>query len=299
MKNILSSVRRFINTINPDRICVSEIGGLLAENLYAELKPVAAKKMVYLPKTIECLPFGTESIEKNKAITQVVQNCRTIVAASSYVSDYVSDNLNRETYFSYFPLYHPSKERSKYSPESKVTLFNGCLWKGLPVLLQCAEQLRDIKFRVVASWGTTSSDRIEASTYDNVEIVEFNHNVSEYLDASNCVIVPSIIKEAFGQIVIQSMLKGVPVIASTEGGLRESKLGVEWNLPVTPLNNKQKLRKATYKCSDTYVEEWCQKLSIMTSDAQEWTRVSKKSYVAAGAFVKSISWDNIVNTVLT
>ena len=39
--------------------------------------------------------------------------------------------------------------------------------------------------------------------------------------------------EAFGLVVIDAMLRGIPVIASTSGGLPEAKLGVDFIVPVT------------------------------------------------------------------
>ena len=40
------------------------------------------------------------------------------------------------------------------------------------------------------------------------------------------------------RIVVEAMLRGVPVIASNTGGLPEAKLGVPYVLPVTPIPSR-------------------------------------------------------------
>ena len=43
-------------------------------------------------------------------------------------------------------------------------------------------------------------------------------------------LVPSLWGEAFGLVVVEAMLRGIPVLASNVGGLVEAKLGVDYIL---------------------------------------------------------------------
>ena len=50
-------------------------------------------------------------------------------------------------------------------------------------------------------------------------------NIDEMLRATRILLMPSLWYEGFGLIVMEAMLRGIPVVASDSGGLREAKAG--------------------------------------------------------------------------
>ena len=50
---------------------------------------------------------------------------------------------------------------------------------------------------------------------------------------------PSLWYEGFGLIVMESMLRGIPVVASDSGGLQEAKLGTGYVIPVHTIERYQ------------------------------------------------------------
>jgi hypothetical protein len=64
-------------------------------------------------------------------------------------------------------------------------------------------------------------------------------NVDDILRRTRVLLVPSLWAEARSRIVVEAMLRGVPVIASNIGGIPEAKLGVDYLLPVRPIERYQ------------------------------------------------------------
>jgi glycosyltransferase involved in cell wall biosynthesis len=56
---------------------------------------------------------------------------------------------------------------------------------------------------------------------DQVEFLGFVDNVSDVLVGIDCLVHASVIPEPFGQVVVEGMAAGLPVIASAEGGPAE------------------------------------------------------------------------------
>lgn len=57
-------------------------------------------------------------------------------------------------------------------------------------------------------------------------------DIDKIFAQTRILLVPSLWDEAFGLIVVEAMLRGIPVLASHVGGLPEAKLGVDYLLPV-------------------------------------------------------------------
>ena len=64
-------------------------------------------------------------------------------------------------------------------------------------------------------------------------------NVDDILRRTRVLLVPSLWAEARSRIVVEAMLRGVPVMASDIGGIPEAKLGVDYLLPVRPIEKYQ------------------------------------------------------------
>ena len=92
-----------------------------------------------------------------------------------------------------------------------------------------------IPFAAVPTWGTKSKDRAALAQLSNVKLLDPSPNIDDIFARTKVLLVPSLWGEAFGQIVVEAMLRGIPVLASNAGGLPEAKLGIDYVLPVNSI----------------------------------------------------------------
>src|SRR4029077_9650284 len=95
-----------------------------------------------------------------------------------------------------------------------------------------AERIPQVQFAAVPTWGTNAHDLAALRSHANVTVLEPVDNIDDLLRRTRVVLVPSVWAEARSRFVVEAMMRGVPVIASDAGGIREAKLGVPYLIPV-------------------------------------------------------------------
>ncbi len=73
------------------------------------------------------------------------------------------------------------------------------------------------------------------SRVPNITILETVPSIDDVLSQSRLLLMPSLWLEGFGLIAMEAMLRGLPVIASDSGGLKEAKAGTGFVIPVRPI----------------------------------------------------------------
>ena len=88
-------------------------------------------------------------------------------------------------------------------------------------------------------------------------------------------IVPSLWFEAWGLVVVEAHLRGIPVISSDAGALSESMLGLEYIVPVNPIQGERG-EDLEYTIPEQNVQPWVEVLNKLMSDQAEYERISDK-----------------------
>jgi glycosyltransferase involved in cell wall biosynthesis len=88
-------------------------------------------------------------------------------------------------------------------------------------------------------------------------------------------LVPSLWFEAWGIVVIEAHLRGIPVISSDAGALSESMLGCEYIVLVNHIRGERD-EKGNYTIPEQNVQPWVETLNKLMSDRDEYERVSNK-----------------------
>ncbi|GAB4466665.1 MAG: glycosyltransferase family 4 protein [Armatimonadaceae bacterium] len=124
-------------------------------------------------------------------------------------------------------------ETMRWKNEVPVVAIVGRLvtWKGQHIFLEAAQRVVDkgiaANFWLIggALFGETDYEarlkEIAAPLGEHVKFFGFRSNVSELLQKVDIMVHASITPEPFGQVVIEAMAEGVPVIGSDGGGVRE------------------------------------------------------------------------------
>ena len=166
-----------------------------------------------------------------------------------------------------------------------VTLVNPCAVKGIDIFLALADAVPDVAFAAVPTWGTNARDRAALEARPNVRLLPPVDNIDDLLARTRVLLVPSLWAEARSRIVVEAMLRGVPVMASATGGIPEAKMGVEYLLPVRPIErydtrvDEQMVPLAEVPPQD--IAPWLAALQRLTTDRAHYEDVSRRSRAAA------------------
>jgi glycosyltransferase involved in cell wall biosynthesis len=172
--------------------------------------------------------------------------------------------------------------------EGFVTLVNPSAIKGLSLFLELARRLPQVAFAAVPTWATTAGDLAALERLPNVTLLPAGP-IDQILSRTRALVVPSLWKESFGLVVMEAMLRGVPVLASDSGGLPWTKQGVDYVLPVRPIEryepfvDQHLLPIPVVPPQD--VAPWEAALRDLLGSRALYERLSEESCRAAQAFV--------------
>jgi glycosyltransferase involved in cell wall biosynthesis len=128
-------------------------------------------------------------------------------------------------------------------------------WKGQDIFLQAAaivrRQFPNVLFEIIGSalFGEREYEAYvrklctDLELEDCVEFLGFVNNVQEYIDKLNVVVHASTIGEPFGQVVVEGMAAGKPIVATRGGGIPEIVVDGESGLLV-PMRDPTALAEA-------------------------------------------------------
>ncbi len=280
-------LRRQIREFEPDWVLVSSED--LGHGLLREAQHSAPGHVVYLAHTPQFFPFGPASWNPDREAAALVAEAAGVVAIGHCVADYIARWLGREAVVIHPPIYG-SGPFADYGAlgTGLVTMINPCAVKGLPILLEIAARLPETEFGVVPGWGTTASDRRALERLPNVRFLPNARHIDEVLAQTRVLLMPSLWYEGFGLIVMESMLRGIPVVASDAGGLVEAKQGTGYVIPVNiieryePVFDEHAMPRPVVRPNDA--APWVAALRELLTDGAAYRRESRASRAAAQRF---------------
>jgi hypothetical protein len=174
-----------------------------------------------------------------------------------------------------------------------VMMVNPSAIKGLPIFLELARRCPEYEFAAVPTWGTTEQDMSELRALPNVTILPPSDDIDTILRQTRVMLVPSLWAEARSRMIVESLLRGVPVLAANVGGIPEAMMGLDYLLPVKAIERyKPELDSQMVPVAEVPeqdVEPWERALRELLSDRERYQRLARESRKRAIAYVESIS----------
>jgi glycosyltransferase involved in cell wall biosynthesis len=275
-------------TFDPDWTLVSEFGVLLLATALEEREPSRVVPLVQ--STITHLPTESSGVVEEH-VRSLLRKTGGIISVSNYMRDYVKRWSGLDSTVIYVASYGPGPFTHFHNFDTGyVTMINPCVYKGISIFLPLARSLPEVKFGAVPFWGTTEQDRAALLELPNVTLLDPVVDLDDLFKQTKVLLVPSLWGEALPQVVGDAMLRGIPVIASDAGGLPETKLGVDYVVPVNMieryvLDSENQVQPVV---PEQDITPWTETLSRLLADRALYERVSLESREAALRFVSSL-----------
>lgn len=270
-----------LRTFDPDWTLVCEHGLLLLITALENHDP--ARTVVVAQSIITDLP--TDSIDSLKdQICALLKRSAGIITISDYMRDYIRSFSGLDATVLHFPSYGAGPYTHFNNFDSgHVLMVNPCAYKGISIFLSLAEKLPQVSFGAIPFWGTSAEDRAALERLPNVTMVQPSRELDDIFKQTKVLLVPSVWGEAYGQIVVDAMLRGIPVMASNTGGLPEAKLGVDYVLPVNMVERYEvdAAMQTRPVVPEQDVTPWVETLARLLNDRALYERVSLDSRAAA------------------
>jgi len=251
-------------------------------------------RVVYLARATLALPFGPDCAFPSPSKTDMLRRADAVVGVSQYVADYIRRWSGIPAVHVPISLLEPGPYEALGRFENEfVTLVNPCAVKGISIFLALAERMPHVRFAAVPLWGTNVADRRVLEEHRNVTILPPVDSIDTLLARTRVLVVPSLWAEARSRIIVEAMLHGVPVIASNVGGIPEAKLGVDYLLPVRPIEKYQeRVDDQMVPVADVPEQDirpWYETLDRLLADRGHYEQLSGASRVAALSYAESLS----------
>jgi glycosyltransferase involved in cell wall biosynthesis len=261
-------------------------------------------RVVYLVRATVATPFGPDSASPNAARTELLQQVDSAVGVSEYVANYARTWGGLNAVHVPISLLEPGEYPYLGRFDNRfVTLINPCAVKGISIFLELARRFRDVEFAAIPTWGTTPEDFAAMRAEPNIAVLPPVDHIDQILKDTRIVLVPSLWAEARSRLILEGMSRGIPVLASDVGGLREAKLGIDYVLPVNPIvryrPSLDSLMVPLAEAPPQDIEPWAAALQRLITDRGHYEQLSVASRRAALEYAANLTVEPFEQHLMT
>ena len=197
-----------------------------------------------------------EDIDKMKSVK--------VICDSKFIQKRIKDEIGVESI-----IVGPFIKKENYATKKrgrKILMINPIPEKGGNIVLEIAKKMKEREFLLVGKWQHVAMNKEviklerEFLKLDNVIRKPNSTDMKKLFEDCYCLLMPSVVNEAYGRIVAEAQISGIPVIASKQGALIETVgkggLTIDINEPI---------------------EKWVDALDLIYSDSNLYEELSKNA----------------------
>lgn len=284
-------LRETMERFQPDRTLVSSED--LSHMLLREAARTTRAQVVYLAHTPQFFPFGPESWNPDPHATVLLREAQAVISIGQHMAGYITEHSGIGSQVIHPPIYgQPPYPDFGHFDLGYVLMINPCAVKGIGIFLELARRFSGIPFAALSGWGTTSRDRAAMARLANVKLLESVPDIEQVLSGARLLLMPSLWYEGFGLIAMEAMLRGLPVVASDSGGLKEAKAGTGYVIPVRPIATYRPEFDEVHMPSPVIppqeLNPWVRAVGELTGNRPAYEREAERSRTTAAEFVSHL-----------
>jgi len=285
LREFIHLISSHIDSFKPTHVIFNDSLSLKATSTILHGRDICR---VFVIHCAEQLPFGPYSGGLSESACSpkehdLLREVDGIWAVSRAIRDYAYEHGQlRATFLPHDPWTYLDEQTHQVPREYNnwekqlVGMVNPSLVKGVTVLRQLAERLPHVNFVVWCSWAFEDSVRTLLEAMPNIELRPTCRNMEEAWEQIKILLVPSLWFEAWGMVVTEAQLRGIPVVSSDSGALRESKLSLPYTIPVNSLTGEHD-EEGNYIVPDQNIEPWVKAIEKLQTDKDVYESVSSQA----------------------
>jgi glycosyltransferase involved in cell wall biosynthesis len=206
--------------VEAQRIC----SGRRPDLAIVQLGDIGGLARIFVAAQVPTLVYIHDTYTFDLATVSMSDRGVAFAACSTFVAQHMRKRLSAE--ISIIPvLIDPAQYRTE-TVRRWVTLVNPIPRKGSEIAFELAARRPDIPFVFVEAWRLRSRVQkyLEARTahYGNVRLLSQTNDMRSVYSSTRIVLAPSLGEEAWGRVVSEGHVSGIPAISSNSGGLPEA-----------------------------------------------------------------------------
>ncbi len=167
-----------------------------------------------------------EAVAKDTAVAALLRSpLFSIVSNSAFIAAKAEELLQVSSPVVH-PVIRPEDSTCNHIDPRYITFISPVPWKGLTVALEVARLLPHRDFLFVQGWRRSPAERkkleSDLAELPNVALRPNSAGLKDVFASTAVLLAPSQIEEAFGRVIIEAGLNGIPAVASRIGGIPES-----------------------------------------------------------------------------
>ncbi|KAI1268074.1 hypothetical protein F5Y18DRAFT_415557 [Xylariaceae sp. FL1019] len=285
MSDFVSFLQSEITAFSPTHI-ISNDGLTMQSTSVSEMPHLDCRRFTVV-HTAEQLPFGpfANGIPGHASSPQeldLLQELDGIWSVSDAIKRYALEYGRLSTDFH---IHHPwtyLDDKTHQIPaqyhnwdKKYVGMINPCPVKGSNILIDVAKACPHLDFLAYKSWGLNAELEKQLDGIQNMTTRKSCSDMDEAWRDIKVLLVPSVWYEAWGIVVIEAHIRGIPVICSNAGALPEAMRGLRHIIPVNAIDGKRH-GDDTYVIPEQDVEPWVEVLNELMSNKDQYEQLSSE-----------------------